>query len=982
MSSGDTTQPPSPLVHPHDIVPDGNRSNFSSEPKTTANASQSRTLQTHICNKDMNERRASRLCASANASLVVSVGQSHSPTSGTLRPCPSVFEGVHSQGPCKLSGPSDSPSHRSERPFPVTLPHVLTHAQVKRTCVKKQSATDIHDSFNHNSIHTIHTATTSHLPIHVQANSHPSVSPLICTHAPGTEPCCRPCYYSKHTNHVKNTHIDTRHLIATSPPPFTKPQNNSPPDNMPVLSALPVACTKPTGPLVRNGPVSTRVAQSKTIRADRRAVHFSSTGSHRNEPIVIPSDAAINGSKHRLPETRIPVDPRSHRNDEIPADGAFPLDTTGNNHIHRGQTPVSVTKSLTGSTPGPIGKGNGATVTASSVLNNGVQNIAKASAKNRVRVRTTNLGLKLNSLVGAEGLENNVSLKEGVQRHSVKDSTRPSVSNSGSNCFTSKRFVNNQSGDETKTGLKRSGETCGKTKKTTADQEQRDVSCEPFKTKRKAARVTITPSKRIKRAKTICVLDEARKVAKRNKTIKNGGDLRLTTVGDRNSAITSVENKHRINTSNQDCKPLAQNQETWPEMGMGWNFPSLQPLPESAKRAERTRLGNVRTVGSKHVYPPFADATFIKDSGAENTCAHVPKYSSGHRMERETVEKSKKVSDEDVGTEVDMSKSERKKLISSCENLRKENEALRLGVIDKVLHCFETKHSLRGKPREVLEQNLKSQKLDTTYHLPAVLRVLESVEIATKLKVERVNEEDVFGVWMRGLAKVEDWGVESIVQIMRLVRRRIIVGSPLDTKVQHSFKSLCCGIVSELLSHTSGIRQETSSTAVVRSGTEELQELVVTFLVCNSDLLWSNVIFTDVLRALVLPLLQKRTRVESSEEIGNKKPKKKSCSITQTDRTQDAMQLVLKTMNACSRKITENPEQNGATKTLCKRNVRTMCRRIAASAGCMVTLAELSVDKYNSNKSRKDVRFAKTREVALFSYDYLSMRFHRTVNYE
>lgn len=977
MSSGDTTQPPSPHVYHNNIGPDGARTNVSSKPKPTANASQSRTLQTHICNKDMNERHASRQCANANASI----GQSHSPSSGTLRPCPSVFEGAPSNGPYKLSGPPDSPSFRSERPFSVTLPQVLTHTQVKRTCVKKQSATNICDSFNHNSVHSVHTATTSQLPIHIQSNSHISVSPLIRTHAPCTEPCYRRPCYSKHTNHVKNTHIDTRHLIAASPSPFTKPQNDSPPDNMPVLSALPVMSTKTKGPkepLVRNGPVSTKVAQSKPIRPDRRAVHFNSTVSHCNEPIVIPSEAAINGSKHRLSKTHIPVVTRSHGIDEVPADSACLLDTTGNNQNHQSQTLVSITKSSSASTPKLIGKSTAETVTTPSVLNNGVQNTGKASTKNDMRMRNANVGLKPNYRIGAEGLKNNIlSIKE-IRRDPAKESAQPSFSNTGSDCFTPNKFADNQKGRKTKTGPKR----CEKMGRATADRGDRDASCELSKTKRKAPKVTIFPSKRTKHAETTCVLDKTRKVAIKNNSIKNRGHLKLTTVGDRNSSITSVENKHRTNTSNEDFKSLAQSQETWPEIGVGWNVPSLQPLPESAKGAERTRLGNEGTVGSKHVYSPFADATLIKDSGTKNTCAHVSEYRSGHRKERETVENPETVCDKGAGTEVDMFKSEREKLISSCENLRKENEALRLGVIDKVLHCFETKHSLRGKPREVLEQNLKSQKLDTTYHLPGILRVLESVEIATKLKVERVNEDDVFGVWMRGLAKVEDWGVESIVQVMGLVRRRIVVESPFDTKVQHSLKSLCCGIVSQLLSHTSGICQEKSSVAVLRRGTEELQELVVTFLVCNSDLLWSNVIFSDVLRALVLPLLQKQTRVESSEESGNKKPKKKSHSITQTDRTQDAVQLVLKTMNTCSRKITGNSEQKKTTKTLCKRNVRTMCRRIAASAGCMVTLAELSFDKYNSNKLRKDVRFDTTREVALFSHDYLSMRFHKTVNYE
>lgn len=984
-SSGDTTQPPSSQANYLDTAPNVETYDISTEPGEARNASVA--PQTEICNEDMDKHCASRLFDTVIPCLVASAELRYSPTSGTLCPCPSVFDGAHSQAPCKVSGPSARPSSRSERACSVTLPHVHTDAQVKRTRIDEELSTvDIHNPFIQDSV--VDTATTSHPPPPAQSNSCLSKPHPVQGHAPCTKPCYRPCF-PNHTAHVKTTNMDTRHRIATSVRPFIHPQNNSPPDNMPVLSALPFASSPGTGPLARNSLVSNTSATAKKKSLDHRPVNLDTTGPQRNEPNTVASCAAANISKHRHVEPQLGIADRSVAIDVILADVLRTDGATCNNYNHRGQSSVSPAKNTGLSSHKSVGKTGVATEAISSLNNLRIPNALKVPAGEGVVVRHRESGPKTTVSV-ADGLGNNVKSLESVQTGTVNVSTELFISKPITGRTGSSNFVKNQKIDGDKDVAIRNSKTgteCEKVVTNRVSPTPRGVG----KTKRKASKVISIPSKRTKLSDTVGIVCEPHKVGTDGNNMKSGKGSTSTTARNQNGITcirpikrVSVTQQHGEDTrkSNHCCEVLTRSQETCLKTRMGWNEPCLQLLSESAERVVSTRCGNVKASG-KQVNCSFGKEEAVKNSGTDKTFGRVLKHRTAQTVEPETVQSYEKGFDGDEGMRVQMCRLECDKLLLLNDRLHKENEALRLGVVDKVVHEFETKCGARGKAHEGLEGSLGSRWMDTIPYIPGALRVLESVEVASKVKMERANVDEVYGIWMEGLAKVEDWGVESIVQMMRLVRKHIGGGSPLNTKVQGNFKSACCGIVSQLLSHSDGIDQKKSGVAMVRSGSQGLQELLVTFLESNSDVLWSNVIFTDVLRSLMLPLLRNWMHADSGVRIQDRDTLKRNWSIDgQGDKyTENAAQLVLNSLSVCSRKVEENCEQSRTTNTLCKRNVRTICRRIAASAGCMVTLAKLSGDKYNSKKPCKQVIFGGTREDALLSYDYLSMRFYKMLNH-
>lgn len=504
--------------------------------------------------------------------------------------------------------------------------------------------------------------------------------------------------------------------------------------------------------------------------------------------------------------------------------------------------------------------------------------------------------------------------------------------------------------------------------------------------KRKGPAVDAPCLKRTKTTKVAKAIRSTKNVALTGAGNGNSGNRKKATLKEKGSINESMNLPGKFRRGRplmmgppQGHSLSTQSDGTYKEMGEIWNPPCLQPLRGGPQGAVPKYAKTVEMCSKERVYSSYIAE--VNGGDCTEDFARVMKCASAPQTEVATIHRREEIlkANEATKTNLENSNLNYEELHSLCKDLRKENETLRLGVLSKVLHVFETSCSARGISQGAFTQSPEAQRLDAMSNLSGALRALETVEIANKLNMRRVSADDVYKAWIADLTRVEDWGIESVEHMMELVRRQIVVGTPLDSKVRHDFKKACCGIASQLFTHSdSDSTQEKKSVTPLLLGTEsKLQKLLRTFFESNSDLLWSNVIFTDVLRSLFLPIVENRTRPQSSERTQETRI---DGWHAQPGCTHNGAQLILKTMTVCSRKAQKSRERGRPVDMLCKRNVREICRRIAASAGCMVTLSQLNVDKYNSKQACKAVDDQSTaRETLLFSNDYLSMRFERLV---
>lgn len=309
-----------------------------------------------------------------------------------------------------------------------------------------------------------------------------------------------------------------------------------------------------------------------------------------------------------------------------------------------------------------------------------------------------------------------------------------------------------------------------------------------------------------------------------------------------------------------------------------------------------------------------------------------------------------------------------------CQSLRRENEALRMGVVVEALHAVETREPHTDG---TVTTTWTSQVGKTIPRLPATLHVLRALEMAARFNMERISKHNICKIALEDLA-MKDWGFDSVVQVITLVKRQILVNGPLTAEMSNNFKKVCSEIASHLHAHPMYKLDQMPVPPDLFGKKVGLSSLFQTFLRSDTDILWSNIIFDDILRSALFPLfysqsLESRATVSKDQHLFPH-------DVRPQNNYNERVQMMCSTMGEFSPKVPvsrkEEPMQCLTANLLSKQNARKIGRRVALSIGCLETLSEVSFDETSQEKVSEQCPRLSSYNIPLLSNDYLSVRFH------